>query len=378
VTKLHLTKANQFGIGLNGGYTTVNGVTSDYNYKNGILYYGDANDILNEGIVENSAVAYNGGSGIAFGYVNNFLIEGNNVNDNALDPLQTSARGIDGGNLYTTNVTVQLNYVHENGSVAAGSSAGGIACDTCGGGILFAYNNVWGNNGFGIDIDADNNVTAYYNLSWSNLGDGIIAFADANTSMTGILLYNNTVYGNYGFGIRVIGPSTGSAPAGCTNIIVTNNIAVNTQNGPNLAAYNGCENPGVNGSRNVYAYNNFGAQTNDFIQWGANTYESTYSAWDTATGNCGTIGCSHSIQTAPKFSNAGAGNFTLASGSSAIDAGTNMGTTYQLGLAPSSSWPTSVSTLNQNNYGSGWEIGAFVFVQSIPPAPPTSISIVVH
>jgi hypothetical protein len=242
---------------------------------------------------------------------------------------------------------------------------------------VFDYNNVWGNNGYGIDIDAGNNVTAYYNLSWGNV-IGIIAFADANSSMTGIRIYNNTVYGNQSAGIWVEGPSAGSAPAGCTNNAIVNTIVVGTVSGPNLNAFNGCENPGTSGSGNVYTYNDFGAQASNFIHWGANTYESTYSAWETAKGNCGSSGCSHSIQTAPTFTNAGADDFTLTSGSSAIDAGTNLGTTYQWGLSPSSSWPVSVSTLNQNSYGSGWEIGAFVFVQPISPAPPTSLSVIVQ
>jgi hypothetical protein len=69
-----------------------------------------------------------------------------------------------------------------------------------------------------------------------------------------------------------------------------------------------------------------------------------------------------SLNSNPSFTNTSANNFTLASGSPAIGAGTNLGSTYQMGLAPSSSWPSSVSTLNQNSYGFGWEIGAFVFV----------------
>jgi len=378
LTNLHATKANQFGIALNGGYTTIDGLTSDYNDINGILYWGSSSAISNGVTIKNSTVAYNGGSGISFGFVNNWLIQGNNVHHNCWDQLQTSTRGIDGGNPYTTNVTVQYNYVHENGYGQSGSVPGsGIACDTCGSGIVFGYNNVWGNNGYGIDIDADNNVAAYYNLSWNNV-IGIIAFADANSSMTGIQLYNNTVYGNQSAGIWVEGPSAGSAPAGCTNNLVENNIVTGTVSGPNLKVFNGCENPGTHGSRNVYTYNSFGAQASDFIQWGASTYESTYSAWETATGNCGSSGCSHSIQTAPTFTNDGADNFTLASGSSAIDAGTNLDTTYQWGLAPSSSWPASVSTLNQNSYGSGWEIGAFVFGQPISPAPPTFLTVTVN
>ena len=44
-----------------------------------------------------------------------------------------------------------------------------------------------------------------------------------------------------------------------------------------------------------------------------------------------------------------------------IDAGVNLGSAYQNGLAAASSWPGGVSLLNQNSFGSGWEIGAYVF-----------------
>jgi hypothetical protein len=374
ITGLHTTKANQFGITLGGSYATVNGVTADYNNVNGINSWTSGSNIITGLTIEKSTVEHNGGSGIHYGHNTYDLIQGNTVDNNCWDPLQGSCRGIDGGAPDTNNITVTGNSVYDNGSVSAGSYGTGIACDTCGNGIVFTYNSVWGNNGYGLDIDADNNVTASYNVSYNNLNAGIAAFADANSSMTGIQIYNNTVYGNTSNGIWVEGPSAGSGPAGCTNNIIRNNIVVGTVGGPNLAAYNGCENPGTNGSGNVYTYNSFGAQTSNFIQWGTSTYESTYSAWETAKGNCGSSGCSHSIQTAPTFTNAGADNFTLASGSSAIDAGTNLSTTYQWGLAPSSSWPASVSTLDQNSYGTGWEIGAFVFVQHLPPAPPTNLS----
>jgi hypothetical protein len=61
------------------------------------------------------------------------------------------------------------------------------------------------------------------------------------------------------------------------------------------------------------------------------------------------------------LTNATSGNFTLLTGSAAIDAGANLGTTYEQALSPLSSWPASVVLANQNSFGSGWEIGAFVY-----------------
>ncbi|MCK5218042.1 right-handed parallel beta-helix repeat-containing protein [bacterium] len=55
--------------------------------------------------------------------------------------------------------------------------------------------------------------------------------------------------------------------------------------------------------------------------------------------------------------------FTLQSASPAKNKGANLGSPYDQGLNPSSVWPNNVSTLDQDNYGSDWEIGAFVFLK---------------
>jgi hypothetical protein len=268
--------------------------------------------------------------------------------------------------------------VHENGT--ASHAAVGITCDTCGNGIVIRYNLSWENYGWGIDIDADNNMQVSYNVVYNNSSSGIIVFADANVTMTGMLVYNNTVYGNtanggYNAGITIQGPS---APGGCTNNTVINNISVGTSGGPNFVATGGCDNPGRDGSGNVYTYNSFGTAASNFIYWGGTNY-STYSSWETATGNCGTARCSHSDQTTPTFTNAAGNNFTLTPGSSAIGAGTSLGSTYQMALNPISSWPSAVVLVPQGLNNSGWEIGAFAFLQnSSRPAPPTSLSATVN
>ena len=67
----------------------------------------------------------------------------------------------------------------------------------------------------------------------------------------------------------------------------------------------------------------------------------------------------------PLFVNQSAGNFVLQPDSPAVDAGTNLGSPYNLGLNPASTWPSNVSTLDQNNYGTGWEIGAYVWAETL-------------
>lgn len=61
----------------------------------------------------------------------------------------------------------------------------------------------------------------------------------------------------------------------------------------------------------------------------------------------------------PQLKDASNGDLTLIANSLARNAGTP--TAYVNGLDPDSSWPDSVTTLNQGDYGSGWEIGAYVF-----------------
>ena len=87
----------------------------------------------------------------------------------------------------------------------------------------------------------------------------------------------------------------------------------------------------------------------------------------------------HSIQGDPKLTNAAGSDFTLQSSSPAIDAGTNLGSTYQNELSPNSVWPASVMTLNQNSFGKGWEIGAFVAGTVVSkPNPPTNLTTTVQ
>jgi nitrous oxidase accessory protein NosD len=186
------------------------------------------------------------------------------------------------------------------------------------------YNYCWGNKRAGIEIDAMNNSQVYGNLVVGNGHWGINAYADWQTSMTGQQIYNNTVYDNVGGGIKVEGPTSGEVAGGCTNNLVKNNISSGNVSGPNLTARLGCENPGADGSGNVYTYNELGTQASSFLQWGESLY-STYAAWEAAAGNCGTTGCSHSTQTTPTLANAAGGQFWLTSGSPGIDAGTNLG-----------------------------------------------------
>ena len=57
----------------------------------------------------------------------------------------------------------------------------------------------------------------------------------------------------------------------------------------------------------------------------------------------------------------GGSEFTLNSTSPAIDNGTDLGSPYNMSLASVSTWVDDISLLDQDDYGIGWEIGAFVY-----------------
>jgi parallel beta-helix repeat protein len=365
VSNVETDKAQTYNFYANASYVVASSIISKQAFQVGIRF-----EKVSNGTISSCTVAYNGSDGIFFYDSPSLLIDQNIVYDNDQLTNDVYSAGIHASDddRSSTNFIIQRNSVYSNGIGHSGWQIGaGIWPDTVGTGGIIRYNLVYSNNFAGIYLDADNGETVFGNvvynngvagsLSWGAVG--IMANADGNTTLTNTIL-NNTAYGNYYGGIRVNGPSPEQV-GGCTNNIVENNISTSTVSGPNLTAQNGCENPGTNGSGNVYAYNAFGPAASNFIEWGAGAYESTYTAWETATGNCGTTGCSHSVQAAPAFANASAGQLWLTSGSPGIDAGTNLGSPYNIGLLPGSSWPNSVLTGDQNSYGIGWEVGAYIF-----------------
>jgi hypothetical protein len=62
------------------------------------------------------------------------------------------------------------------------------------------------------------------------------------------------------------------------------------------------------------------------------------------------------------FSSYSSGDFSLAALSVPIDAGANLGESYDDGLSPASSFADSIITIDQDLKGSGWEMGAYVYL----------------
>jgi hypothetical protein len=136
--------------------------------------------------------------------------------------------------------------------------------------------------------------------------------------MSGTVVYNNTIYGNAGAGL--VASSEDKSAGSFINNTFSNNLS--TGNGRSqFEAYNGGENDGTVGYGNIYSHNGLGPTGTNFIEWGSSVYKSTYAAWEAASGNCGTTGCSHSLEVDPEMVSPSMSDFTLQSGSPAIGVG---------------------------------------------------------
>ncbi len=324
---LHFSHATTMGI--ISGNANITGVvvensTVDYSTKSGIFLYGNAPGSYTVGNFTflHNIVANNGTTtddqGIYIDNSNNNILDGNTWDSNAGYGVQIQDS--------SDNNTVRYNYFHNNGF--AGSW----------GGALTIYNN----------------QTSVYHLPTGNQIYGNVSNGDrygllvgGTTATVNNTVVNNTFYGNqYGLIIQ----------SGITFGTFKNNIVWSTNTAYPLD---------VTGSVSS-DYNIVGPAHSGFIQWNGSSYDSlgTYSS---ATGND-----SHSKASDPLFVNSSSANFTLQSTSPAIDAGVNAGTAYQMELDPTSTFPWT--TLNENSYGKGWDIGAFIFTGTgTAPNPPTGL-----
>jgi hypothetical protein len=381
VSGIDVEKANGAGINiLNSNNVRVTTCSSNYSYQQGILSYSSVGQTSNAIQVDNCAVAYNRGSGIFSNPYSNasgsgLIIQNNVTHDNAIGP----GDGWDGAftaNIRATqgiNITVQNNDVYNAGlgSSYAGSVGVGIWMDTPGTGMVVRNNIVYNNRLVGI-VEEDGHTNSatdaaiYGNVVYGNGGTAPEVFGGADygqygiwiyRSNDGVAVYGNTLYGN-DINIRVAGLWDGTA---MNNIWVKNNIATGSVQGLNLSAIYGGANDTAcgtcTGSGNVYTYNDFGTQASSFIEWSSYGFQNTYAAWEAATGNCGTTGCSHSTQTTPTFFNTTAGQLWMTAGSPGIASGTALGSPYNVGIYPGSSWPNGIFLIpNLNN-----DLGAFVY-----------------
>jgi hypothetical protein len=227
----------------------------------------------------------------------------------------------------------------------AGSAAGyGLLVGDSGTTLTASHNLIYGTYAYGVNVGSGGGAGLAGGSTLTFYGN-LLDISQANnigllfTGSTGNIVYNNTIYGPAN-----TNPAIGQASAS-TGTLVKNNIfwtgayaTVDASSEPSSA----------------YDYNDYFSASGTPFNWGGTAY--TFANWKTNSAQD-----AHSLNADSKLTNGAGRNFTLLVGSPAIDAGNNLGSTYQFALSPSSSWPSGVSLLNQNSFGTGWEMGAFAF-----------------
>jgi len=170
-----------------------------------------------------------------------------------------------------------------------------------------------------LHIYQDTNDTHVYNNTWYDL------FAELDTAGGSVTLRNNVGSRSSGYVLRAL---------------LQTNITVN---------YNVWD----TGSGTLIRVDSLtGGDGPDFTEAEWSAYRSE-SGWD-----------ANSTNAAPSFTNAGSHEFSLAADSPCIDAGTDLGASYDDALDPDSTWPAAVATVDQDDYGTAWEIGAYAWIPS--------------
>jgi len=216
--------------------------------------------------------------------------------------------------------------------------------------VTFSHNMIYGTYAYAVNVGSGGG-DGLGNGATMTLWDNLVDISQSNnvgillTGSVGIIVYNNTIYGPLNTNAAISQASTS------TGALVKNNIFY-------AGAYASVDS--TSETSTAYDYNDYYSSTaSSPFNWGGTG--ASFSVWKTLSSQD-----AHSLNVNPNVINAAGlgpgGNYALANGSAAIDAGTNLGSTYQNALSAASSWPGNVALINQNAAGAGWEIGAFVFL----------------
>jgi parallel beta-helix repeat protein len=357
-----------------GSNSIIKNCTMEWNWNWGLEIGGTT--VTKTGIiVEDNVARYNGSGGLNFNQrLTNVTIRGNRVYLNGkyqsdpiiYNPFHAWAAGIklwenvgvmEGFKIYS-------NEVFRNGRGLPGDPRGrgsGIWVDAVQGNpgnpIMIRHNLVHENKATGIFIEISSNTITYGNVLNNNASnDGGPPANILLDTRESYVTTNNKVYNNTSYGGRVgihVGAYNTRPGMEISNNIIRNNVIVGAEE-QNLYCHTGGDNDGVRGWGNVYENNSFGVESGGFIRWGG-SYLSTYAAWEAAYGKP-----TNSVQGDPQLAGTSRTSLYLKSTSPCIDAGEDLGTAYRSGLRASSVWTDSVRLADQNAYGSGWDVGAYV------------------
>jgi hypothetical protein len=388
IDNLDIARANQDGIYDDNPLTNTaieNCIVRDSGYH-GINLEGNAKAGL---VVSNNTIYGNESSGVRIADSSNtdttMTFTRNTIYENCTTYTGASPFDFTGGiALWGHHITAEVSYnlIYNNGGTTTNGGSGvGIWFDTLAAGSVAKYNLIYGNRANGIFIEKTSSSSVYNNIVYSNASGanytaGILVKGNDNTGANNTnanLIYNNTLYDNNAGGastanisVQTWDSNAATAPnsAEASHNRVVNNITYSTT-GQDLQAWYGGGNADTtygNGHDNLYYNNSVSTDRANFLKWN-NTNYATLALFEAATLSTAYI----NINADPLFTNAVGNDFTLQSTSPARDAGTNLGSTYDDAIMPGSTWPSSVTTIDQDLRGAGWEIGAYVY--PVPQSP---------
>jgi parallel beta-helix repeat protein len=287
----------------------------------GIHGYGIKFMYVSDSVIRNNLSYSNSGSGInldgqsdptPFGSINNLVYE-NLVHDNMDEGILVE--------IFSTGNKVYRNVFYDNGLTNAQGE------------ICFNRN------------CTGNEIT--YNVAYKTKDMGSHQLVIVWFNSSGNKFYNNILYGGNvaatAFDIQ--------EGVSATNMVLKNNICVETTSRP-LSVHNCSDYATFVSDFNCWRRHDGNSSVISYDDWGGYTLATFYSTWGQDE---------HSIGSDPLFTNPGAGDFSLQSGSPCRNAGSNLGSSFNNGLMPGSTWPDEVVTGDQNQHGIGWEIGAFMY-----------------
>lgn len=236
-----------------------------------------------------------------------------------------------------------------------------------------------------IEIDRSNYIVVRYNRIHDSVKGGIsiggapgrhvtdgevygnivydinMSYGSHSGEAPGILIFNGgriTVYNNVVWNIGTSGYSDESLLVDGSSGEILDSIATfNNIIGPSFGRYRRHWQNGANATYiNRTSNNNLFYDPAGLVLYNGMAFYTTLTAYQAVVRPQEGM----SLNDDPRFANAAAGDFTLLTSSPAINAGAKLGSPYSWELLPGSLWPGSVATGNEDLYGSGWEIGAYI------------------
>jgi hypothetical protein len=338
---LHITKANGTSFGGIDQYVsddtdvtnlTIKNCRVDYCFSNGIrVDQAHASATADSVYVYNDSLMYNGDGSTGFGVLcrstNTACFTDLRIYNNYTT--QNREEGI--GVRNTVTALIYENYSYDDGL----QGSAGILLSNNSRGVEIYRNRIEDATLEGIWCGgtAVDNVKIFHNVI-SGSGHNAIQLDDNCDS---VYIYNNTFYGSLDNSLDI--GTTGQ----CTNIWVSNNL---TDGQPGTTV-----NVELNNSSTATINYNLWDENEGFI---INTVAKNWSEWQGAGYDA------NGLYTDPLMTNPASDDFTLKANSPCIDAGADLGATYENGLDEGSTFPASVSTYSHYK-DSIFDIGAYPF-----------------